>query len=916
MENRRRIVGLLGLVSALLLSGSWPAGTRSASVGASPSPVVQPQGEGPWVVRAYYTDRQMVYDLAAWLEPWEVHHDEGYVVVAVGPAEYDRMLAAGFELEIEPRLTDKLNRPAVMLPGQVQGIPGYPCYRTVEETFAVAQDIAGEHPHLAAWLDIGDSWEKALSSGDPGYDMMVLRLTNLAVVGPKPKLFIMSSVHAREYAPAELSTRFAEYLVDHYNSDPDVTWLLDYHEIHLLLQGNPDGRKIAEQGYYQRKNTNDSNGGSCSVPPTAFDHYGTDLNRNFAFQWGCCGGSSSDPCDELFRGPSAASEPETQTIQDYLRAQFPDQRDDGLSVPAPPDATGLFLDVHSYGELVLWPWGFTSAQAPNNAALQTLGRKLAYLNACYPEQAEGLYRTDGTTDDFAYGDLGLAAYTFEIGTDFFQDCGAFENSIVPGNLPALLYAAKVARTPYLMPAGPDALDLAVEAGLVAPGEPVRLTATIDDTRYSGSNGLEPTQIIVAAECYVDVPPWITTPAPIPYPMAAVDGSFDEKVEQVAVTVDTHGLSDGRHTLYVRGRDADGNWGPFSAVFAHVLDPAASPLIEGYVRDASTNAPLAATVTAGTFQAQTDAATGFYGMAVLSGTYELSATAMGYDPSTIGGVAAHDRETVRHSFYLSPICGPDVLSDGVEAGNPGWTADAPWAITTEASHSPSHSWSDSPGGSYSRDLDVSLTSPVFDLSGYQNLRLDFWHTYDIEPHPNPDPGYRYDYGSVEYSTDGGSSWTEAAFYDGYGHTTWTREEMAMIALDRQPRVQIRFRLHSDEWTEGDGWHIDDIGLTGDGPACVSPFAPSAEFTSTSPVFLGQPMAFTNMISGTPPFDYRWNFGDAVGTSTDSDPAYTYLSSGTFSVTLVVTNGLGSDDASHEVLVQPAFYVYLPVVVKDG
>jgi hypothetical protein len=75
----------------------------------------------------------MVDDLAAWTEPWEVHHDLGYLVVDVDRAGYDRLLEAGFRLEIDAQLTAQLNRPNVPLPGQVTGIPGYLCYRTVED---------------------------------------------------------------------------------------------------------------------------------------------------------------------------------------------------------------------------------------------------------------------------------------------------------------------------------------------------------------------------------------------------------------------------------------------------------------------------------------------------------------------------------------------------------------------------------------------------------------------------------------------------------------------------------------------------------------------------------------------------------------------------------------------------------------
>jgi len=510
----------------------------------------------------------MVNEVAAWIEPWEVveperpDRDQGYIVVGVNRVEYDRLLQAGFRLEIDERLTARLNQPNVRLVGQTAGIPGYPCYRTVEETLAAAQAIVAAHPHLATWTDIGNTWERTQDPAQ-GYDINVLRLTNSAVPGPKPKLFVMASVHAREYTPAELATRFAEHCVSQYGLDPDVTWLLDHTEIHLLLQANADGRKKAEAGLSWRKNTDNN---YCADT----DQRGVDLNRNFEFRWGCCGGSSGSPCDETYRGPTAASEPETQAIQDYVRALFPDQREDDLDAAAPITATGVFVDLHSYSELVLWPWGSTSAEAPNGSALQTLGRKFAYLNGYEPEQAWALYPTDGTTDGFAYGELGVAAYTFELGTTFFQNCSAFENTILLDNLPALIYAAKVARTPYVTPAGPDALEVTLSSVGVIPGQTAHLTATIDDARYNNENGNEPVQSIAAAEYYVDVPPWVTTTVPIAYPMGAVDGVYDESVEEVKASIDTTGLSAGRHVVFVRGQDADGHWGAFSAAFVHVV----------------------------------------------------------------------------------------------------------------------------------------------------------------------------------------------------------------------------------------------------------------------------------------------------------------------------------------------------------
>ncbi|NIV31744.1 MAG: peptidase M14, partial [Anaerolineae bacterium] len=80
--------------------------------------------------------------------------------------------------------------------------------------------------------------------------------------------------------------------------------------------------------------------------------------------------------------------------------------------------------------------------------LETLGRKFGYFNGyevCQSGEPGCIYATTGTTDDWAYGELGLAAYTFELGTAFFQGCSYFEGTILPRNLPALLYAFKAAR---------------------------------------------------------------------------------------------------------------------------------------------------------------------------------------------------------------------------------------------------------------------------------------------------------------------------------------------------------------------------------------------------------------------------------------------------------------------------------------
>jgi PKD repeat protein len=133
-----------------------------------------------------------------------------------------------------------------------------------------------------------------------------------------------------------------------------------------------------------------------------------------------------------------------------------------------------------------------------------------------------------------------------------------------------LYAAKASRFSYITPAGPDVVNLNLSANSVPAGTMVDITAEMNDTRY---NGAEPAQNIVAAEYYLDVPPWITTTTPISVPLTAVDGTFNSPIEAVAGTIDTSTLSNGQHLIFVRGLDAAGNWGAISSVFLNVLQPA-------------------------------------------------------------------------------------------------------------------------------------------------------------------------------------------------------------------------------------------------------------------------------------------------------------------------------------------------------
>lgn len=706
------------------------------------------------------------------------------------------------------------------------GIPAYPCYRTVEETYQTMDDLAAAHPTLARVIDIGPTWQRTQNASQ-GYAMRVLRIGNSATdasIPDKPNMVITNSIHAREYAPAEVSTHFAEWLLDNYGSDAEATWLVDHQNFHLILQANPDGRKKAETGLSWRKNT-DTVAASCG------NTSGIDLNRNFPFHWGIVpnnGGSSGSICSETFRGPARMSEPETDNLVRYVAGTcgsdgvcsggvLPDRRAGPMNpstvagdggAAAPDDYAGMFLDLHSYAELVLWSWGDTPNAAPNGPALRTLGRRMAWFNQYSPEQSDTLYPTDGTTDDTMYGLLGAPAYTFELDQAFFESCSMLASKTIPDNLAALRYAARNLHAPYRLPGGPDVTAISAAPDLVAAGSPVRLSARIDDTQFNDVNGAEPDQNIVSAAAYLDGLPWegaLSVAA-----LAASDGAFDSKVENVHADIPTNGLASGKHLLFVQGTDASSQAGSPNAVFIDVAQASEIANLSGTITALHNGAPLATSIqvrnpVSGESRSTLSAAgDGSYARSMRAGSVDIHVDAPpGYLAEDLAGVTLTGGASMLRNFALLSIC--TLFADDVEAGSNGWTAETPWVRNTTTSGNASFVWA-TPG--YGNNASRSLTR-AFDFSGFSGSVLRFDDRCDTEA--------GYDFGNVEISVNGGGSWISLGQCS--GRTTWQANRIVLPAsTDNVADVRLRFRLSSDVSVTRSGWAIDNIVVESGGAEC--------------------------------------------------------------------------------------------------
>lgn len=402
--------------------------------------------------------------------------------------------------------------------------------------------LANDNPSLVTIEKIGESYLKnnpGRPNGDydiptGGYDISVIKITAPGrPSNKKGKMLITSGVHAREWAPPELLARFIEMLVNGYDDDADITWVLKHTEVHAILYVNPDGRFMAEKypELYWRKNLNPN--GGCGD-----DEYGVDINRNMDFMWSFQDGSSNNPCDSDYHGNKAESEPETQALVDYARDLFPiGQRkknpESQKNTPFGEDITGMYVDIHSSGGYVYYPWGHMDSQSPDDEAFQALGRKMNYFND-YKLWAGGqqdfLYAASGDISDWMYAAMGVASMGFEIGDDWQQNCAKFESKVVPINLPALLYAAKTAAKPFKEIKGPDIFDLKVSNR----NGQIEVTARVSDDEMVNhikqftdfSTGA---QNIQSVQVYLDVHPDDFQPSDTRWEMQAVNRRLESKI---------------------------------------------------------------------------------------------------------------------------------------------------------------------------------------------------------------------------------------------------------------------------------------------------------------------------------------------------------------------------------------------------
>lgn len=333
--------------------------------------------------------------------------------------------------ETEARQIAKLGYPLEQIIRTQDFPPVDSAYHNYAEMSAEILTVANAHPEIVSQFSVGLSYE--------GREMWAVKISdNVGTDEDEPEVLFIGQHHAREHITVEMTLYILHLLADNYGIDQQITDLVNAREVYIIFTTNPDGSEydIATGTYRSWRKNRQPNSGSAYI--------GTDLNRNYGYMWGCCGGSSGFPSSETYRGASAFSAPETQRIRDFINSR----------VVGGKQQIKTSITFHSYAQLVLWPYGYTYTDVPNDMnqddhnVFVTMGQAMAQSNGYTPQQASDLYITDGTTDDWAYGVHKIFMYTFEMGSNTFYPPGSQIPALTSVNDAAVRYIIQQADCPY------------------------------------------------------------------------------------------------------------------------------------------------------------------------------------------------------------------------------------------------------------------------------------------------------------------------------------------------------------------------------------------------------------------------------------------------------------------------------------
>ncbi|KAH9875119.1 hypothetical protein J1614_004608 [Plenodomus biglobosus] len=277
----------------------------------------------------------------------------------------------------------------------------FTAYHPYADHIQFLRDLQGGYPGNSEIVNVGTSVQ--------GRPLTGIHIWGSGGKGSRPAVVIHGNVHAREWITSMTTEYFAWQLLTKYASDATIKSYVDKFDFYITPIGNPDGFVYSQTtDRLWRKNRQTVSGNTC---------VGRDINRNWPYKWEVTGGASTNPCSETYKGVAAGDAPENRGLRtqiDALRASR------GIS---------LYLDIHSYGLYVLWPYGYDCGLQPSNAAqhrslatrAQSAIRAVSGTRYTVGPSCSTLYATTGSSTDYT-DVVGNATYSY---TYELRDTGTF-----------------------------------------------------------------------------------------------------------------------------------------------------------------------------------------------------------------------------------------------------------------------------------------------------------------------------------------------------------------------------------------------------------------------------------------------------------------------------------------------------------
>ncbi len=567
-------------------------------------------------------------------------------------------------------------------------------YFTYQEMLNHLDSMASQFPDLITARQPIDTFLS--HQGKPIFSMSMTSQANPGV--NKPQVLYTALHHAREAASLSQLIYYMYYMLENYGTDDEVTYLLDNAELVFVPCINPDGY-IRNQttnpngGGFWRKNRRDNGNGT----------FGVDLNRNYGHEWGYDDtGSSPDPNSDTYRGPSGFSEPESKAIE-YLCLN---------------NDFKVAVNHHTYGNLLIYPWGYEAALfTPDSAIFTNLAKWMTKENGFVygtGDQTVG-YTTNGDSDDWMYGEQTLKGKIFSLTPESGDDNDGFwpaQNRIIP------ICASNVYQN---------------------------ITAARFVLNYGIAEDLSPS-ILTATSGTMDVS----------LMRMSLDASAPLTVSLVPVS-------------------------------ANIAALGAPQVITNLI----------------SFESDT-----------LTFTYNLAGTAQAGDELTFRLLVSNGVVTTEDT--ITKILGPAQQLFADSAVSAALWNGSGWNTTASSFVSAPFSFTDSPNGDYQSSSNTSYTlDTMIDLSEASFAQLKYFAQWEIEP--------GFDYAQVQARVAGTNGWQALCgkytkpgnsnqdqgqpLYDGYSNG-WVKEEIDLSDY-LGDTIELRFRLRSDNFVEGDGFYFDDL-----------------------------------------------------------------------------------------------------------